>query len=43
MIEQIRNLGVVVQVAKQVVVLGVAILLGYGVARFWSGVARWIG
>ncbi len=43
MIEQIRNMGMTLQVGKQVAVLTVAILLGYGVARFWSGVARWIG
>ncbi|MCL4767400.1 MAG: hypothetical protein KJZ80_14320 [Hyphomicrobiaceae bacterium] len=43
MVEQIRSLGIVVQVGKQVVILVVAVLIGYGLARFWSGVARWIG
>lgn len=43
MMEQIRNLGLAVQVAKQVVVLAIAILIGYGLALFWSRITRWIG
>jgi hypothetical protein len=43
MLEQVRNLGFATQVGKQIVILTVAILVGYMVALFWSGVARWIG
>ncbi len=42
MIDQLRNLGVAVQVAKQVAVLSIAIMLGYSLAAFWSKVTRFI-
>ena len=43
MMEQIRTLGLPLQVAKQVIVLAVAIMIGYGLAMFWSRITRWIG
>ena len=43
MMDQIRNLGLVTQVAKQVIVLGAAIMIGYSLALFWSRITRWIG
>ena len=43
MIEQIRNLGLATQIGKQVIVLGVAITVGYGLALFWSRIVRLIG
>jgi uncharacterized membrane protein YwzB len=43
MMDQIRNLGLATQIGKQVVVLSVAIIIGYSLALFWSRITRWIG
>lgn len=43
MMDQIRNLGLATQIGKQVVVLSLAIIIGYSLALFWSRITRWIG